>query len=87
MAISASVPRQNTATIMAWKERFLRASEVRCASHAVLLGLSGTHIFGTSKVPAVSRAVLDMFGELSGRAVLQKTFLFFFKETFSNAAA
>lgn len=85
MAISDSVPRQNTATIMAWKSEFLRASEVHCASRAVLLGLSGTHIFGTSEVPAVSRAVLDMFGELSGKAVLQK--IFFFKGNFSNAAA
>lgn len=45
MAISDSVPRQNTATIMAWKEEFRRALEVHCAKHAVLLGLSGTHIW------------------------------------------
>ena len=40
-----------------------------------MLGLAGTHIFGTSKVPAVSGAVLDMFGELPGRAVLQRIIL------------
>lgn len=28
--------------------------------------------FGTSRVPAVSRAVLDLFGELSGRMFCRK---------------
>ena len=80
MAISHSVPRQNAATMMARKEKFLRASEVHCASRAFLLGLSGIRIFGTSKVLAVSRAVLNTFGELSGRALQKIIFL-----TSSNA--
>lgn len=64
--------------------------EVHSASHAVLLGLSGTHISGTFYVPVANRAVLGIFGELSGRAVLQNFFFFqkiiFFQKLLKVAA-
>lgn len=64
--------------------------EGHSASHAVLLGLSGTHISGTPKVPVANKAVLDIFEELSGRAVLQIFFfprkLFFSRNLFKVSA-
>lgn len=65
--------------------------EVHSASHAVLLGLSGTHISGTFYVPVANRAVLGIFGELSRRAVLQNFFFlsenfFFFQKLLKVAA-